>query len=402
MGRQWIKTEFRGVRYYKHPTRKNGVRYDQYFAIRYAIDGRMIEEGLGWATKGWSASEAARVLAELKKAGKTGEGPTSLAERREKRRKLREKSERERVSFADYWKDTYFPHSKDSKAFKSHDRERSLFERWIKLVIGAMPFKDIAPIHIEKIKKKMVDAGKSSRSIQYALAVVRQVYNDARRHGVFMGESPVKSVRPPVVNNRRLRFFTYEEADALLSEILKTDPEAWEMALLSLHTGLRAGEIFKLTWADIDTGRGLIAVKDAKSGRSRFAHMTEAVKDMLQSKTAGKPSELLYSSPGGALRREVPRSIKEAIDALGFNEGREDRRDRAVFHTFRHTFASWLVQAGVDLYRVKELMGHSVMVMTERYAHLAPQNTRQAVKIFENILKHPEQSEVEADEKAAG
>lgn len=53
----------------------------------------------------------------------------------------------------------------------------------------------------------------------------------------------------------------------LLSELLKTDPEAWEMALLSLHTGLRAGEIFKLTWGDIDAGRSLVAVRDTKKGK---------------------------------------------------------------------------------------------------------------------------------------
>lgn len=164
------------------------------------------------------------------------------------------------------------------------------------------------------------------------------------------------------------------------------------MALLSLHCGLRAGEIFKLTWTDIDTGRGLIAIKDAKSGRSRFAHMTEAVKQMLLSKSSGKPTALLYPGPGGALRREVPRSVKEAIDNLGFNEGRGDRRDKAVFHTFRHTFASWLVQAGVDLYRVKELMGHSVMAMTERYAHLAPANTRQAVDTLQGFLRASNQA----------
>ena len=84
------------------------------------------------------------------------------------------------------------------------------------------------------------------------------------------------------------------------------------MALLSLHTGLRAGEIFKLTWGDIDAGRSLVAVRDTKSGRNRFAHMTGEVRDMLAQKQAGEPAALLYPGPEGAHRREVPRSIKKA------------------------------------------------------------------------------------------
>jgi site-specific recombinase XerD len=60
------------------------------------------------------------------------------------------------------------------------------------------------------------------------------------------------------------------------------------------------------------------------------------------------------------------------MDAM-FNEGVEDTRQRVYFHTLRHTFASWLVQRGVDLYKVKELMGHEDIKMTMRYAHLAPE-----------------------------
>jgi hypothetical protein len=84
VGTKWQNTAFKGIRYRKHKTRKNGVRFDHYFAIRYQRDGKRVEEGLGWATDGWILEKAAIILAKLKRAHKTGKGPTSLKEQREK------------------------------------------------------------------------------------------------------------------------------------------------------------------------------------------------------------------------------------------------------------------------------------------------------------------------------
>ena len=196
-----------------------------------------------------------------------GEGGARLSERREKRKKIKAAEARDLVTFATFWTDSYLPQAEADKGRETIIRERSHFKKWLSPILGALPLKSISPIHLEKLKSEMSKAKLSPRSIQYALAVVRQVFNVAKRRGVFAGDNPVGKVRSPKVDNRRLRFFTREEADALLAELLKTDREAWEMALLSLHCGLRAGEIFKLTWADIDAGRGLVAVKDSKSGK---------------------------------------------------------------------------------------------------------------------------------------
>jgi integrase len=396
----WHKTEFRGVRYRKHPTRKHGVRFDRYFQIRYQKDGKRVEEALGWASDDWTAEDAALKLAELKKAATTGEGLATMAERREKRRKTKNQEACDRLTFKEFWDNTYFPQAERDKSKETAYREKSFYNKWFSSLLGAMPLKDISPIHLEKLKQAMSKEGGAARSVQYALAVIRQVFNEARRHRVFAGENPVRQVKSPRVDNRRLRFLTKAEADALLAELLGNDRPAWEMALISLHCGLRAGEIFKLTWADIDLGRGLIAIKDSKSGRSRFAHMTERVREMLLSKKTGRPGDLLYLGPGGKVRREVPRTVQSAIVTLGFNTGREDRRDKVVFHTLRHTFASWLVQSGVDLYTVKAMMGHNSLSMTERYSHLAPENARQAARRFDVLVSKPTIPTVERGEAA--
>ncbi|MGR0481255.1 MAG: tyrosine-type recombinase/integrase [Candidatus Electronema sp. V4] len=71
------------------------------------------------------------------------------------------------------------------------------------------------------------------------------------------------------------------------------------------------------------------------------------------------------------------------MDELGLNAGVSDAKSRLVFYSCRHTCASWLVQAGVPLITVKEILGHSTIALTERYSHLAPDGTRAALRVME-------------------
>jgi len=171
MGTKWHSTVFPGVRYREHKTRKHGVKFDRYFAIRYQKDGKRREEALGWASEGWTIEKVALQLAELKKGNVDG-GPKRLSEKREQvkkqevEKKTKAKQESmDRTTFGRIFTDTYFPSAKREKSFRSYDRERGLFDNWLKPVISKSKLKDIAPIHIEKIKKNMRDAGRAPRSI---------------------------------------------------------------------------------------------------------------------------------------------------------------------------------------------------------------------------------------------
>ena len=84
--------------------------------------------------------------------------------------------------------------------------------------------------------------------------------------------------------------------------------------------------------------------------------------------------------------RKVSHTFNRVVQQLGLNNGITDRRQKVVFHTLRHTYASWLVQTGVDLYTVQKLMGHSNISMTERYAHLGENTFKKAVKNLERSL----------------
>lgn len=246
--------------------------------------------------------------------------------------------------------------------------------------------KDISPLDLERVKKAMSDAGRAPRSIQYCLAVVRQVFNLARRLGLFHGDPPTSKVKIPKNDNRRLRFLTREEAADLLAALAQVSPELADMALLSLHTGMRAGEIFSLTWGDVNLAHGMLTLRDTKSGRNRHANLTSMAIAMLSDRERGEPDGLVFPARSGGDRVQISQAFRRVVDDLGLNPGVTDRRQKVTFHTLRHTFASWLVMKGIPLYTVQELLGHQSSSMTERYSHLAPDHVRGAVAKLEACM----------------
>jgi len=404
MSAKWIGTQYKGVRYYEHPTRKHGVKKDRYYAIRYQRDGKRIEEGLGWASEldpkdrqHWTAEKAAIVLGELREAGKgLKRGPARLSERRdiEDKRKESEQAELERiekeaVTFKDFFIDTYLPQSKADKKLQTSQREEGFFNNWFNPIFGHLPLKAITAFHLERLKKEMTEKQQSNRSIEYALAVIRQVFHMARHRGIYEGESPTAKVKKPKVDNGRMRFFTQDEADKLLEALKKKSIDVHDMTLLSFHAGLRFGEIASLTWQDVDLNKGILTIRNAKAG-SRFAFLTPQSIDMLQNRAQGKPSEYIFQKreekkPDKVSQKRRERKLDKishtffrVVDDLKLNEGIDDPRLKICFHSCRHSYASWMVGQGQDLYTVQRLLGHKTNVMTQRYAHLSENTLKDA------------------------
>jgi len=238
------------------------------------------------------------------------------------------------------------------------------------------------------MKKK----GLSPRSIQYCIAVIRQLFNFSNINGLYAGQNPVRHVKIKQPDNKRVRFLKPKEARLLLDRLKIEDQDIYEMVLISLHCGLRASEIFRLKWGDVDLFNGYLVLKNTKNGRTRYAYMTSEIKSIFQEKPKGKTNDPVYPLYGNVERTEVPQTFPRIVKELKLNENTSDRRDRVVFHTLRHTYASWLVQSGVDLYRVKELLGHVTITMTERYAHLSPKNFKESTTAIENAFNQTEKT----------
>jgi len=391
----WEKTKYRGVRYREHPTRRHGILKDRYFVIRYMKDGVSREEGAGWASEKMTAEKAFEILSALKKAAREGTGePTRLSEKRRMEEEAKEraaleraKQERENLTFGQYFRGQYLPIAKTSKKKVSWAKEESHFRLWIELAIGSIPLKDLRPLHLERLKKTLLDAKKSPRTIQYIFSTVRVVWNHARKNRMIEGDSPTKAVKKPNVENRRVRFLTIEEAQVLLKDLKARDLATYRMSVISLFMGLRAGEIFNLKWKNLDRENGLLRVMDGKSGKSRAVYMPDQVKDVFEEMTPGRPEDLIFPGPGGEPFREITSYFRTAVKDLKLNEGITDRRERFSFHSLRHTAASLLIKSGVDLYTVKKILGHGSITLTERYSHLADTTLKEAAKKMPRLTK---------------
>jgi integrase len=233
---------------------------------------------------------------------------------------------------------------------------------------------------------KLKEAGKSPRTQEHVKAILSGVLTEAINREYLPGPNPCRRVRLAKEDNKRIRFLSPEEASALLPALKKRSPQVHDEALLALFCGLRAKELFSLTWADVDFENKMIFVKDSKNKKlNRHAYMTEEVAAMLK-RRSGSSSELVFPSPGGGRQISVSASFREVVRDLGWNDNISDRRLKVVFHTLRHTFASWLVMAGTPLFTVSKLLGHSDIAMTMRYAHLAPDHLRLAAGCLEGKL----------------
>lgn len=391
-------SRFPGVRFREHSTRKNGIRKDKYFFIRYKVDGKVKEEGYGWESEGFTEKGAFDILCEIKRNRKLGTGFFSLKEKREQeeeRRALVERAkaaeEKKNILFGDFFNDIYLPLYLSQKPAMTIVNETGLYKNYVNGIIGHKRMNDITPLDLEKIKVLMSGKKKAAATINHALAFVRQVFNAAKKNGVFNGDNPASSVKRIKEDNRRMRFFKPREAEMLLDELRRHSKQWYEISLLSLFTGMRASEMFKLKWADVDFDGRKLSVRDTKGHVNRYAYMTENVFEMLKSRSRSKksPNDYVFQRENGVGRiTEVSDTFARVVESLGFNKGITDRRQKAVFHTLRHTYASWLAQGGVNMYEVQTLMGHSDISMTQRYSHLAPDNFKKAISVLEkNTIK---------------
>lgn len=392
----WQKLN-RGLEYRNHPTRKHGVRFDRCFRGRYTVDGKTYTVGFGfeseWQGDGTYVDECLRRLLELKANAISGNGPKTIKEERalqiakkEKEEAERKRKERETITFSEYFKKNYLPIAKTSKGEKTCLEEVSIDKKWLSPFLGKLPVKDIRPFHLEKIKRAMLKEKRSPRRIQYVLAVFRQVWNHATVSRIVSGDWPGRSVKIPKFDNRRMRFLTAKDADELLAEINSRSEQTHNISLLSLDCGLRFGEIVRLKWGHIDVENGLIMVIDPKSikgVKNRAAFMTSRARSMFERLPKGKKTDLVFKGRKGDRIAKISHSFFRSVDKLKLNEGITDRRDRVVFHTLRHTYASNLVSSGSDLFVVSQLLGHTDVTMAARYSHLGAGSLKSAVERME-------------------
>ena len=396
----WKKTKFPGVRYKESPTRRRKGKPERYYSIRYQRHGKSVEEGVGWESAGVTPQYCNNLRGELVTNIRTGKGDQSFKDRRseeeaarEVKRLEREAMDREGTPF-DVLAQHYLDWSEHNKAAWKDDESR--YRLHIKPNLGNVPIKEIGVLHLERLKRDLKTKKKSPQTILHCLSLVRSMFSRASGWGLFDGPNPVKETAKldkkflKIPDASRLQFFSHEQANTLLKELGSRSIELHDKSLLSLHSGMRAGEIFSITWADVDLRNEIVTVRNPKNDELRRVHMTKQVKAMFERRRPEKVrlGSLVFTNRKGEKLREVSNSFDRAIEKLKFNKGVTNRRDRLVFHSLRHSFASWLAIQGESLLTIKELMGHKKIEMTMKYSHLLPDQKKDAVlKLAKNQSK---------------
>ena len=360
------------------------------YYIAFKIEGKLTWEKIGWLSEGFSVTVAADIRAERMRTKRHGDELPQQKKKAITFEKLAEK---------------YLKWSAENKNRKGIE-DKSRYENHLKTRFDDKRLDEISPFDLERMKSEMAKAGISPKTISHCLGLLRAMYNRASDWNLYDGPNPVKKIKMPVIQNARDRFLSIEEADKLLKELKRNprykkehqdleDPKLHDITLISLHSGARASEIFNLKWQDIDFQNGLITLRDTKNTETRYAPMTETVREMLKRRMPDKsneekidPNAFIFTDDQGegAKIKEVSNSFQRVVDRLGFNDGVTDTRQRVVFHTCRHSFASWLAIQGTPLYTIAKLMGHKSIVMSERYSHLSPDHKKDAINGLETAL----------------
>jgi len=221
-------------------------------------------------------------------------------------------------------------------------------------------------------------AGVSNGTINRELMLLSAAIGHVRLTQEIELPNPVRGRMLPE-SQGRVRWLTQDEAQRLIAS---ADPCLADFIRLALHTGCRAGELINLQWSRVDFDRAamLLEPQHTKTARRRSVPLNLQAVTALQSRLAWRDrycpeTNYVFLNDRCSPRRTFQKGFQEACRAAGIDNFR--------IHDLRHTCAAWLVNTGVPLIVVRDLLGHASVQTTEIYAHLSPENVRQALTLIE-------------------
>jgi integrase len=243
-------------------------------------------------------------------------------------------------------------------------------------VFGGRTLAEITTEMIEDYILERSEEGAAASTIYKEYALGRRMFNVARKKWKWIGNNPWSDIEfsdLQEIDNERQRWLTVDEERVLLENA--SPSYLTDVIVFAIHTGCRRGEILSCQWREnVDMKRRTVTAQASKGGTRKVIPMSETLFRML-----GRRSKVMDIS-GRVFPYEM-NAVKDAFERAVEKAKLEDLH----FHDLRHTFATRLVQSGVDLYAVKNMMGHKSIKTTERYAHHAPGSLRPAVVALDDF-----------------
>ena len=258
---------------------------------------------------------------------------------------------------------------------------------------------DLTSHDLERFKQKRIDEGVGPEAIKFGLQVIKGTWKFARKLGYQVSELEFPTVKIP---KAPLRYLTSDEESRLLAELNpmregrglpplseRSDElkgmmqDAYDLVILLLDTGARYSEIANIEWQRIDLAERTIHLWRSKVENETVLYMSDRVFEVLSRRFDTKSSQHVFSNKVGDARGYCTHSIRKAIARAGLKNCR--------VHTLRHTHASRLIQNGMSVYEVREILGHSDIKTTMRYAHL---EQRQVTAKARDVMNRLNQSSI--------
>ncbi len=230
---------------------------------------------------------------------------------------------------------------------------------------------------VRKFIRSQEEVGRKPATINKQLGLWSAAINFCNKEHGMQLPNPVKGQKLKEPDGV-VRWLTQQEAGRLIDAAKVNTEYLAGIISFALHTGVRKGELLSLEWSHVDLTAGLIHLQasNTKSAKSRTVPITIDARRVLDERIAFRAkncprTKWVFCNREGNRYVDIKKSFVTARKLAGIKNFR--------FHDLRHTFAAWLVTNNVPLIEVRDLLGHSTIRMTERYAHLAPENLRAAV-----------------------
>ena len=221
---------------------------------------------------------------------------------------------------------------------------------------GDMPLGHITTRHIDKYTQGLSRSGLKAPTVNKNRRHLKGALNKA--YGWDYLKAPVK-FPGPIKEEERVRFLSKQELGKILSKI--SDPEFYDVVLLAAYTGLRPGEILRLTWDDVDNPEGFMRISPKQKNRKEsWIPINDATRTILK-RCRARQDERLFRF---RTRQTISKTFKKATRSAGIPGAR--------FHDLRHTFGSHLAMEGENEVTIKELMRHKSLASTMVYTRVSP------------------------------
>jgi len=284
------------------------------------------------------------------------------------------------ITLGTFFEEHYSPYIKASK--KSSKDYHAFFHNHILPLWANTPMDKITRSMISKRHLSFIQQGQNPASANKFLKLLSYAYNLALQWEIEgITHNPVLRVKKFKLQENMDRYLNKEEIQRLLSAAsFSKSLHIYHIIQFLLLTGARRSEVLSAQWSHIDLHARLWSIPITKAGKVRHIPITPQLEHLIKSIPRTK-SKYIFYSPEDPKKHLT--NIYGPWNAIRKRAGLEDVR----IHDLRHTFASTLVNSGRSLYEVQQLLGHSNIKITERYAHLSKNSLFDAASVMEGVVK---------------